>query len=204
MASDIKTGVAENENDPFISLQSGRRFYLYGDADEVDIDDIAHSLSLQCRFTGHLQRFYSVAQHSVWVARWIQRNGGNRVEQAIGLFHDASEAYLTDIAKPFKSAIEGYGDLERRFEERIMERFGLPGPDEWPEIVKIADQVALMVESRDLHTPGVYKCFAPYQSPTIRGFMAAEQPVKPWNMEYAQWAFKDWYAYFASRGTIIS
>lgn len=42
--------------------------------EDVNIDDIAHALSLQCRFAGHVQCFYSVAEHSCRVAAWVNRN----------------------------------------------------------------------------------------------------------------------------------
>ena len=53
----------------WIQTYTGVKFYpLNPCMDDIDIIDIAHSLSLQCRFTGHLSEFYSVAQHSVMVA----------------------------------------------------------------------------------------------------------------------------------------
>lgn len=64
--------------------------------EDVNLMDIAHSLSQQCRYTGHSNTFYSVAEHSVYVmfhgsGRWLPK-----------LLHDAPEAYLVDLAAPIK------------------------------------------------------------------------------------------------------
>lgn len=48
---------------------TGRQFWpMDPRPEDLDILDIAHALSLLCRFGGHCQRFYSVAEHSVHVS----------------------------------------------------------------------------------------------------------------------------------------
>lgn len=114
--------------------------------DDVRIADIAHALSLINRFTGHSKAPYSVAQHSVMVSRLCEPACAKW-----GLLHDASEAYLGDMATPLKNLIPEYREIERRVQHVIAERFGLEWP--MPDAVKIADLRALMGEKRDL-VPG--------------------------------------------------
>ncbi len=67
--------------------------------DDIDIRDIAHALSHLCRFTGHTNIFYSVAQHCLLVSEKIP--GGPEVKLA-ALLHDAAEAYVNDLSSPLK------------------------------------------------------------------------------------------------------
>lgn len=116
---------------------SGQHFYSMDPrTDEVHIEDIAHSLSLQCRFAGHCIRFYSVAEHSVLLAWWLYRHAGPQTALAC-LLHDASEAYLVDVPRPVKPFLAGYKEAESKVQAAIMERFGLPA--EMPRAVKEAD-----------------------------------------------------------------
>lgn len=122
--------------------------------EDVDIIDIAHALSLVCRFTGHVREFYSVAQHSLLVSSRAANLAKTR-EDAIrlarwGLLHDASEAYLADVARPVKRtpAMAAYREAEKRLQAVICQRFGLP-VEEPPE-VKQADLEVLYTEARDL------------------------------------------------------
>ncbi|RWX28479.1 hypothetical protein EHH54_32455 [Rhizobium leguminosarum] len=115
---------------------SGRKFFpMDPRADEVFIDDIAHSLSMQCRYAGHCQRFYSVAEHSVLMARHLRWEG---VDVALwALLHDASEAYLVDVPRPVKPYLEGYKAAEAKVMAAVALRFGLEG--EMPAAVHDAD-----------------------------------------------------------------
>ena len=71
---------------PYIETWSGRKFHPWaGNPDEVNLDDIAHAISLQCRFNGHVNHFYSVAEHSVLMSRLLP----DELKFA-GLLHDAA------------------------------------------------------------------------------------------------------------------
>jgi hypothetical protein len=93
-------------------------------AEDIDIIDIAHSLSLQCRFNGHCLRFYSVAEHSVLVSRWLLEEYGHTAALC-GLLHDATEAYLTDVPRPVKPFLHGYKEAELNAWYAVAARFGL-------------------------------------------------------------------------------
>jgi uncharacterized protein len=114
--------------------------------DEIDIEDIAHSLSMQCRYTGHTKKFYSVAEHSVYISYFV------KPENALwGLLHDASEAYLTDIPRPVKPYLPEYKKAELQMMRVIAAKFGLDWPE--PAEVKEMDTRILFNERRDLlHT----------------------------------------------------
>ncbi len=88
--------------------------------DDLHIEDIAHALSNICRFTGHVSRFMSVAEHSVHCSRLVPPGSA-----LLALLHDASEAYLGDIASPTKRRPEfvGYRDAELRLQRLIIRRF---------------------------------------------------------------------------------
>lgn len=116
----------------------------------IDIGDVAHALSNVCRYTGHVRTFYSVAQHSVLVARDLERR--DLGHWALwGLLHDASEAYIADLAAPIKE-YSGLGDEYRKLEAVVMaavaQRFDLPA--EMPDEVKDSDIIVAMAEVRDL------------------------------------------------------
>lgn len=89
--------------------------------DEIHIEDIAHSLSLQCRYNGHVKEFYSVAEHCVLVANIVSPRNA-----LWALLHDASEAYITDIPRPIKPFLQNYEALESVIMDAVCERFGLP------------------------------------------------------------------------------
>ena len=96
----------------------------------IDIRDIAHALSLLCRANGHFPTFYSIAQHCLHCAAEAEARGlGARVSLAC-LLHDASEAYISDITRPVKSALAEYRVIEERLQTVIYEAFLHARPDE--------------------------------------------------------------------------
>lgn len=109
-------------------------------ADMISIVDIASALSKICRFGGHSNDFYSVAQHSVIVANMAP---AYLCKEA--LLHDAAEAYLGDVIKPLKIILgDNYKQLEDRFMEAVIEKFSLSR--ERLAEVKAYDLEALTVE----------------------------------------------------------
>ena len=77
----------------WIQTYTGRQFWpLDPRIEDIDIHDIAHALSHQCRYSGHCLRFYSVAEHSVLLSHHV---AGEHMLWA--LLHDAWEAYLAAI-----------------------------------------------------------------------------------------------------------
>lgn len=63
---------ADDRRGDWIQTFTGRRFWpLDPRPEDVCIEDIAHALSLKCRFGGHCTRFYSVAEHSVHVSNYV-------------------------------------------------------------------------------------------------------------------------------------
>lgn len=132
----------------WINTYTGRQFWpLAPRVEDIDLEDIAHALSLQCRFTGHVHEFYSVAQHCCLVAEKVPDG-----DKLWALLHDAPEAYLIDLARPVKQApeLKGYRDAEERLMAVIADRYGLVG--ECPESVKDADTRMLMTEAHSLMT----------------------------------------------------
>lgn len=114
--------------------------------DDVCIEDIAHGLSMLCRYAGQCHRFYSVAEHSVHVSHMVPR------ELALeALLHDASEAYCSDVARPLKQILPDYKAIEGANERVIRWRFGLR--EEEHPTVKTADTRILVNEYAALFPP---------------------------------------------------
>lgn len=115
---------------------------------QIALIDIAHGLANTARYSGQTQRRYSVAEHSVHLARWCLQQG-LREEARIALLHDAAEAYLCDIPRPLKVLIAPlYKPIEARVEAVIAQRFGLASLSH--PAVKAADDRILEDERRVL------------------------------------------------------
>ncbi len=138
----------------WIHTYTGKKFYpIKPNPEDICIEDIAHALSLQCRFTGHTKYFYSVAQHSLLVSLILRDQDRPNSVCLWGLLHDASEAYLIDVARPVKHLPEfaTYREAETRLMLAISSKFGLDDKVlGTADAVHEADQMALSIEAHQL------------------------------------------------------
>ena len=133
-----------NKKESWMQTFTGKKFFPFDPkAEDVNIKDIAHSLSLQCRFNGHCKRFYSVAQHSVLVSLIVKPE-----QKLAALLHDAAETYFGDIIRPVRKNIKQIQPIEDKILKTILEHFKIKNYDE-NEILK-ADNIVLITEKRDL------------------------------------------------------
>lgn len=132
----------------FMTTYTGRKFYIFNPcAEDVDIQDIAHALGMLCRFTGHCQRFYSVAEHCFHASFKVSP------EYALeALLHDASEAYINDLSSPLKHhpQLAGYVQAEQAIEKVIAERFRVVYP--MSPAVRDVDRRLVCTEAKQLLT----------------------------------------------------
>lgn len=109
----------------------------------ICIEDIAHHLAQINRYNGACPYPFSVAQHSLLVARILPYN-----LKLYGLLHDASEAYIGDLVSPAKripALGQVFKPLEHRVQSAIYMRFGLDPNADYTEI-KAADDAVQALE----------------------------------------------------------
>lgn len=130
-------------------------------ADMVDIEDIAHALSNLCRYNGHVEYPYSVAQHCCVVHDLLAADGADADVRLWGLLHDAHEAYTGDIVRPLKSLLRGLVAVEGLLDTAIRDAAGIhwvyPHGMHAIAAVKRADDIAYAWERRDVaYVPGCW------------------------------------------------
>ena len=153
----MNTLQTEPRRGDWMQTYSGVAFYpLDPRPEEVRLEDIAHALSLICRYNGHADVFFSVAQHSVIVSHNVPPEWALQ-----GLMHDAAEAYVGDKIKPIKACIPALEDMEAKVREAVFDKFNLPLPIHTS--VHEADVRCLLAEKKCLR-------------------MAAKAPM-PWGVE---------------------
>ena len=149
------------------TYDGGRVNFLKGKFEGVTRQAIARGLSRLPRFLGQTDRAYSVAEHSIWVSRWLERIAENQFATRervaaialLGLVHDAHEAFTGDIPSPVKElpplfapilTLQGWLDSEI-----VRTVLGGSGPfkalhpDDF-DLLHAGDKLALLVEHRDL------------------------------------------------------
>lgn len=130
--------------EPWIETYSGKYFdFLDPKPNQIDIEDVAHGLSNMCRYTGQCLHYYSVAEHSVLTSTLVPKELA-----LVALLHDASEAYLADIASPVKQYLSQYKIIENKIMLAIANKFDFDWP--LPEQVRQADFTMLSTEAYHL------------------------------------------------------
>ncbi len=138
-------------------MLSGRRLDLLDPSPlDVELSDIAHGLARVARWNGQTSgdHAFSVAQHSLVVEEIFRRtNRCDAQDCLMALLHDAPEYVIGDMISPFKAVVGGgYKTVEKRLENAVHLRFGLPAhtPRELKERIKKADRIAAYFEATEL------------------------------------------------------
>ena len=162
---------------------TGKKFdYKNLNRDNICIEDIAHALSQICRFGGHCNRFYSVAEHSVLLCRFFERQDKDELAK-YALLHDAAEAYVGDMVYPLRCVMPmEHKKLETTILNLIMSKYGVSFSGDAAsavEEINMADKRLTQAEARELnsrwnvdewHPQGLHplsvniKCWGPFQA----------------------------------------
>jgi hypothetical protein len=127
-----------------IELLNGQMFDFFNpSATELGIEEIAHTLSMVCRFAGHVRYFYSVAQHALNVSLIV-----DQAHRKAGLLHDTAEGFTNDIVTPLKFLVPVFKEIETTIESDMARRFGFQYP--LSSEVKLADLQMLKIEKEIL------------------------------------------------------
>lgn len=111
----------------------------------IDIEDIAVGLTNMPRSAG--QSKVSVAQHCLKLVSLVRIDFPEDYElQLACLLHDASEAYMADVPKPWKQLCPEYRRLEKMLLKAIFTRFGVDLSYLTSDLVKVYDEVAYKEE----------------------------------------------------------
>lgn len=132
-----------------IRTRSGRYLDAFAtNPADILIEDIAHALSRIPRWAAHSHTFYSVAEHSLSCLQLAIDRGLSAELQLEALLHDASEAYLLDMPKPWKVKMPEYQSIEDGLMRVIAKRLGFSYPID--SLVKQIDQDQLVWEWENL------------------------------------------------------
>lgn len=162
--------------DAWMQTYTGEVFHILNPLHtEVSLQDIAHALGMICRFGGHVDYFYSVAEHCVFMSHRVSKEVA-----PYALIHDATEAYVQDLISPIKRNVDGYKEIESRVEDAILCALGLPFPSkDISEEVHIADGRMLSTERRDLMKE-------PPQPRAADGFPPFDEKLNAWGPAVAK------------------
>ncbi|MCL2634542.1 MAG: phosphohydrolase [Oscillospiraceae bacterium] len=131
----------------YITTYKKHRFSpLNPSPDNIDIEDIAHALSLMCRANGHFTGFFSIARHCINCCKEGQACGLSPQACLMLLLHDASEAYISDLTRPVKMGLPDYVKIEEHLQNVIWGKFGTTPTASDLKIIGEIDDMMLKLE----------------------------------------------------------
>ncbi len=146
--------MAVTTNTFWIETYTGRAFYIQEPSpDDICLVDIAHALSNLCRYNGHCSQFYSVAEHSVHVAKFIEFLKFPTAVIMAALLHDACEAYTGDFPSPIKWVIPELQTMEKKIQKAVHEHFDIRPQAYKDKVIDVVDKRIVQDERHALMTP---------------------------------------------------
>lgn len=178
------------KNKPFKTVTGVYLDIAHIEPEDIHFKDIAWGLSMLCRWSGQLTQFYSVAAHSVIVAKKLLHETHDPQLAWAGLMHDANEAYLVDLPRPVKELLPGYRVIEKDLQALINKKYdcGTDSP-----LVKEMDNRVCATEARDLVQADMdgWKDCLPPPFPEPLQLIIARSGFKAHDSVSTFWAFTD-------------
>lgn len=183
---EAKDNIETDLSEVYMHTSDGGMYYPFEPhPSDVSIEVIAHHLATRARWNGATQHknhadriFFSVAEHSVYVSRYLVEVMKRPDLALAGLFHDGSEAYNGDLIRPLKYS-EAFSKpfklVEHKNEEAVSFALNLPFP--LPREVKIADDAVCAAESEQI----IYRDPS-YNWPPENEILCTDN-VAPYNLE---------------------
>lgn len=180
-----------------IQTNSGHAIdFMRPDPNEIIIEDIAVGLSNVCRYAGQSDCHYSVAQHSVYIARMLPQE-----YELAGLMHDAAEAYMGDATSPLKKVLgASWKDIEDRLMQCIAERFGFQYPV--PACVMDVDSRFRIPEARSVLHIIRYDLWGWNLDATDECPLLSRQRISGWKPKTAKMIFLDEFNHIKFRSSL--
>jgi len=129
---------------------SGKPFdVMNSDGDEIKIEDIAHSLSMQCCWQGATPVFYSKAERSLMVAKLVYEKDILLAGSALLCY--SSDAYMGGVSIDVRKAtyhpshphLVGIDGIETRLLKRIYEALGvdISNVQNWKTVIRATEKI---------------------------------------------------------------
>ncbi len=106
--------------EPYVTVRSGAMIeFMNPKPEQIKIEDIAWHLARTCRYNGHMDVWYSNAEHSVMGTKLTN----DRELAREFLLHDAAEFVFGDMASPVKRLVPQYSQMIDKFQAFINMMF---------------------------------------------------------------------------------